>query len=276
MLKSLVYNNGIVYGFEFIRKGKHDFIYAEEAKKIISKGNSIIGLSLTFSGDTWSCLDMDIDSVPKYSFENDFYSISDGVITGLTDVAKHFIDLRCEKIILPEFVNGMEVVELGESCFEFSEISSILLPNTLKKINKLAFSRSAISEIAIPDSCIKIGECAFMECYNLEELDLGEGVKSIGLGAFYDCRGLDNAEIFIPNSVEEIGEDAFGVIENAEFTIDNSVGNIHTLYGDNDDMEDEDYEDEDFDEDYDELDDFDDGFVEFFYGAYNVKVEYLR
>ena len=54
------------------------------------------------------------------------------------------------------------------------------------------------------------------------------------------------------------------------------MGNIHTLYGDNDDMEDEDYEDEDFDEDYDELDDFDDGFVEFFYGAYNVKVEYLR
>lgn len=277
MLKSVLYSNNIVFGFEYLLNNKIEFVYAAEAKEIIEKGNMIKGLNLSFSGDTWSCFDCDINSVPKYSFENNFYMISNGVITGLSIIAEHFINIGCYKILLPQIVDGEIVKMIGREAFRNANFFEIVLPESLTKIGVDAFSYSSIRTVKIPDSCEKICENAFSDCYDLEVLNLGEGVKSIGLNAFYECRGLDNTEIFIPYSVEEIGEDTFGGIEDVDFTIDNSVGHIRTLRtNDIDEDYEEDFEEE-YDDDYeDEFDDFDDGYVEYFYGAYNVKVEYLR
>lgn len=279
MLKSVLYSNNIVFGFEYLLNNKIEFVYAVEAKEIIEKGNMIKGLNLSFSGDIWSCFDCDINSVPKYSFEDSFYSISNGVIMGLTDIGDHFVNVGCYKIVLPHIVNGEVVKMIGREAFRNSNFFEIVLPDSLTKIGVDAFSYSSIRTLRLPDSCEKICENAFSDCYDLEELDLGEGVKSLGLNAFYECRGLENTEIFIPHSVEEIGEDTFGGIEDVDFTIDNSVGHIRTLHTNDIDEEYEEELDDDFDDDFtefDDFDDFDDGYVEYFYGAYNVKVEYLR
>lgn len=234
----------------------------------IEKGNRI----------EWNSKSCDFNTLPKYSFENDFYKINkDGVLLSLSDLGKEYVRLGCTKIIVPYFVNGIMVKELGESCFNGEEFTEIVLPNCLKKICKNAFAYSSIEAIKIPDSCIEIDETAFIECYDLEYLDLGKGVQRIGLGSFYDCRGFGDTEIFIPNSVKEIGEDAFGCIEDVDFVVDNSPNSI-TMISKGVDMtefdEYEDYdEDEDFEEEYDEDDPY---YQECFFGAYNVNVKYLR
>lgn len=266
MLKAIIYGPDGVCGFYGINERNKDYyISADEAL------NKYKELNLRYNGRIWYCEDCNLDLLMKYSM-TDFFKINkNGVVLGLTDLGEKFVSLGCD-LILPAFINGIEVVELGESCFEFSEINSILLPNTLKKINKLAFCRSAISEIVIPDSCIEIGECAFMECYELCSIKIGRNVYKIDLGAFYDCRGLDEGDIYIPNSICEIGEDAFGCIENTAFTVDKKANSIRVIQSEEIDMT----EFDDYDEDEDDYDEDDMCDEECFFGAYNVSVKYLR
>ena len=49
---------------------------------------------------------------------------------------------------------------------------------------------------------------AFEGCTGLESLVIEEGAKKIGKRAFYGCTGLQG-DLEIPNSVPEIGKDAF-------------------------------------------------------------------
>lgn len=59
-----------------------------------------------------------------------------------------------------------------------------------------------------------IGEFTFSECQNLEEVIIGEGVKSIERGAFAMCPNLKR--IVLPKSLENIGSRAFWGCESLE------------------------------------------------------------
>lgn len=271
MLKSIIYNPDGVHGFHYIndKTNKEFFISSEESLK------NYQDLNVRYNGRVWYCTDCDINSIMKYSVSEFFEIDKNGVVLGLTKFGEKFISMGCD-LILPESINGIKVVELGESCFEGTDFSHIVLPNNLIKINKSAFAYSSISSIIIPDSCIEIGEMAFMECYDLEELIIGKNIKKIDLGAFYDCRGLDESKIFIPNSVEKIGEDSFGCIEDADFIVDNKRGAILMISSGYADYEFEE-DNEDYDEEVEGNEEFENDFEdEYFFGACNVNVKYLR
>ena len=111
------------------------------------------------------------------------------------------------------------------------DITSITLPDTLKKIGAWAFYEFNvfdITEIAIPDSVTFIGESAFsgssfksinipknltsVEQFAFCETDIEsaiipETVTSIGQSAFEGCYNL--SEISVPDTVSAIGVDAF-------------------------------------------------------------------
>ena len=59
----------------------------------------------------------------------------------------------------------------------------------------------------VPDSVITIASCAFLNCYSLNELNLGNSVKTI-FGEAIICSNLKS--ITIPKSVKHIGEFAVG------------------------------------------------------------------
>ena len=78
-----------------------------------------------------------------------------------------------------------------------------------------------VTKITIPDSCKTIDEGAFNSCEFLTELDLGEGVQSIGYEAFSSC-GITS--LVIPDSVEEIGISAFSACRSlSEVTISKNL-----------------------------------------------------
>ena len=124
---------------------------------------------------------------------------------------------KCEEetsghIIIPEKVLHKEteytITIIGSEAFEGCNISSITIPNSITKIETLAFNNcNALSSISIPDSITKIEANTFVDCTSLSSITFPNTLKSIGCGAFNNCISLSS--ITIPASVKIIEEGAF-------------------------------------------------------------------
>lgn len=119
----------------------------------------------------------------------------------------------------------------------------IKIPDTVKRIekgNRLSctnfrssfYFEEPIKTIEFPKSVIEVGDYFFHLYKSVEKIILYEGIKKLGEGCFCDCRSLK--DINIPDSVEEIGADAFKYCENVtlhvkkgsyaeKYAIDNNV-----------------------------------------------------
>lgn len=94
------------------------------------------------------------------------------------------------------------------NAFQFSNITSIKLPNTVIAIDVNAFARNfSLQQVILPSSVETIGRSAFYDCGELTQMTFPNSVKSIGETAFKYCLKLST--ISIPNSVTTIGLNAF-------------------------------------------------------------------
>ncbi len=75
-----------------------------------------------------------------------------------------------------------------------SEITSIVIPTSVTKINCYAFKGTGISKIEIPSSVKEIDNSAFENCTNLNSVDLGN-LASISFNVFKDCPNLKSIKI---------------------------------------------------------------------------------
>ncbi len=107
---------------------------------------------------------------------------------------------------------GSEVTNIGSYSFDdLTNLEQVTLADSVAVIGEGAFyGCSYLEEVAIKSSTSSlktIGNHAFTNCESLEKISLGKEVVRIGDGAFSGCDRL--GEITIPDSVTEIGEDAF-------------------------------------------------------------------
>ena len=120
---------------------------------------------------------------------------------------------------------------LPASCLAETQISTVILPASLKKISSRAFYGSAITSlyipesveeiadyafantsaltgnIVIPDKVTAIGNYAFQNSAFKGTLHIGESVRTIGEYAFNGCKGT--GDIIIPDNVTTLGAYAF-------------------------------------------------------------------
>jgi len=98
------------------------------------------------------------------------------------------------QIIEAIFNEGLE--EIGQSAFITQNIKSIKMPSTLKIIGQGAFSDQG-NNINGSDS--------------LEEIILNEGLITIGSGAFACYKAKVIKDLYIPSSVQSVGQNAFAI-----------------------------------------------------------------
>lgn len=170
----------------------------------------------------------------KYSIDGGAAIIEGVSLTGSTD------------LVIPSKINGYDVIEVSDAAFKamgdsvlaedpihpYTDITSVILPSTVKTIGKNAFyACTSIKSIDVPESVTAIqsgafcfctslesiklpskltgslGDIMFWGCYNLESVNIPEGITSIGRWVFYDCRKL--TEIEIPAAVKSIDKESF-------------------------------------------------------------------
>lgn len=90
------------------------------------------------------------------------------------------------------------VVEIGERAFYGTLIKSIIMADSVEKIDKDAFYRSEIESVTFGKNSKlnEISENAFRECYHLKVIFLPENVEKIASNAFLGCTNLSIVNIW--------------------------------------------------------------------------------
>lgn len=119
-----------------------------------------------------------------------------------------------------------KVTTIGSKAFEKKAITSIVLPNTVTKIDDEAFSECAsLSSVALSGVLEEIGQWGFYNCTSLEHLALPSSLRRIGKWAFFKCDKLPDVKL--PEGLESLGYKAYsGCTAIQEIVIPNSVKEI--------------------------------------------------
>ncbi|MBQ2627908.1 MAG: fibronectin type III domain-containing protein, partial [Eubacterium sp.] len=105
-------------------------------------------------------------------------------------------------VISTEIAASAETI--GEYAFAHSNVRTVTLPDSIRVIEKSAFSGSALETIEIGTGTEEIGDAAFSYCRSLKYAELPENLKHLGTGAFSHCSGLEY--MTAGDRMTEIGE----------------------------------------------------------------------
>ena len=160
---------------------------------------------------------------------------------------------------IPSNIDGVRVVTIGYQAFQRKNITSIIIPETVRKIKQFAFAyNSTLTHIEIPQSVTSLGDQVLNGCSLPDEeafiyarkadgsedktniVSYGganknpvipEGVTTISYRAFYQCY---ISSVTIPNTVTTIVDGAFGTNLLTNLDIPDSVVSLSgTAFNDN-------------------------------------------
>ncbi len=122
--------------------------------------------------------------VAPYAPESTLNVTSDGVLTSYSGTATSFT--------VPEKVDGVTVKSIGKNTFENSDITEIILPETVTEIQDYAFNGCSKLKTIYAKNATNIGEYAFNDCIMLKNLFLLSEIESIGKYAFANSGSNQN------------------------------------------------------------------------------------
>lgn len=147
------------------------------------------------------------------------------IAAGITAIGAHAFEgyEKITRVVLPQ-----SVTKIGENSFNSCKgMQSIELSNNLEEIGSTALSDTALTSIELPESLKKIQKSAFLHCTSLAgDLKIPSNVTVIGNDAFANDTALTGT-LTIGNSVQTIGDSAFsGCKFTGKLTIPDSVISI--------------------------------------------------
>ncbi len=139
-----------------------------------------------------------------------------------------------DDIVVPNYVNGVKITEIGAGIFQNSKktgtlkisdgikvidenafngskfTGELVLPNTISEIKENAFLGCSGFEgtLSIPGTVKEISKMAFVSCSGFNKLILNMGIEKIDGYVFASCSGF-KGDLEIPKTIETIGEFAF-------------------------------------------------------------------
>lgn len=118
------------------------------------------------------------------------------VLEGVRVIAESaFFKAQVKELILPQSLERIE-----ELAFEVCAVERIVIPPKVQVIPRYAFSESRLKEIILPEGLVRIEEGAFQRTA-IEHIQLPQSLRYIGMGAFFESRLVS---ITIPDGVQRI------------------------------------------------------------------------
>jgi hypothetical protein len=114
-----------------------------------------------------------------------------------------------ETVIIPPTYNGKPVTQLRYVAFRYADhIKTVMMPNTIKKIDWEAFSRcTSLENVYLPEGLKSLEHYAFLECSSMTSIKLPESLEEIDHNVFVDCSALK--QLYIPAKTASIGYNVF-------------------------------------------------------------------
>ena len=136
--------------------------------------------------------------------ENTAYSAIDGVLFN----KEQNLIIKYPRMKEGETYTIPQGVDISEGCFKWNKyLKFINIESNITKIPKEAFDTSNITSIVLPNTVKKIESGAFNYCAGLKSIVLPDGLETIEYRAFMLCKNLET--INIPNTITEIEDAAF-------------------------------------------------------------------
>lgn len=127
-------------------------------------------------------------------------------------------------VVIPETIEGKPVTIIGDFAFFESQLTEIVIPESVITIGDRAFADNLLSTVVIPDSVTDIGRRSFY-INKLTSVTISESITTIGEQAFY---GNQLVNVVIPDGVTDIELQAFFGNRITTVTIPDSVTKIGT------------------------------------------------
>lgn len=161
--------------------------------------NIVFGNQITKVPDYFFCGSSSLQSVV---FSSSVEDIGEGAF-------RDCINLKT--IIMPE---DIKITEIKDDTFQRCRIEQFVVPKSVTRIGKNAFSYTALKEISLPENLTVIDESAFAQCVLLESIKIPDSVEIIGKSAFGGCVKLTQVNVNETSSLHTIDEFAFGGCSN--------------------------------------------------------------
>lgn len=217
--------------------GPYAFFYCKNLRTAdLPEGLEVIGAE-AFDGCeslTRADLPSTLEEIGNFAFAN-CGRLKKAVIPASCAVVGNYAFQSCGSLAELTVSEGVEV--LGAYAFErCAALTSVTLPSTLRDARGVGtkdggtfYRCTGLEEVVIREgasglgknmfwlcgslkrasvpSTAQVADRMFWECGSLTDVDIAEGVTSVGEGAFYQCPALE--EITLPDTLEELGEWAF-------------------------------------------------------------------
>ena len=99
-------------------------------------------------------------------------------------------------IVIPSHVNGKPVVVIDEEAFEETNVTSVVIPWTVKKVDEDAFAGcESLVSAEFSEGLEYVSEGAFFGCMSLKKIELPASLYSVGHAAFRGCASLESVSL---------------------------------------------------------------------------------
>ena len=136
----------------------------------------------------------------------------------VTSLGKVFYLAKITSFNELRYFTGLSAIE--EQAFFQSDITSVIIPDSVITIDKSAFSYcSDLTSLTLPDGLIAIEDGAFFCCRSLSSLYIPRSVSSISYGAFQACNAISTIIVAPENTVYDSRDNCNAIVRKSDNTI---------------------------------------------------------
>ena len=123
--------------------------------------------------------------IAPYASENELSVSSDGTLTEYNGNALSFT--------IPQYANGTEIKKIGAGVFENSNVTEVILPDSVSEIGNSAFKNCIQLKTVFGRNVTVVDEYAFYNCDWIKNILLLSDLESIGKFSFFNVGNRQNA-----------------------------------------------------------------------------------